>query len=77
MVGEGAVASVLIEAVGTVVGDIEIRVAVVVVVGGHRAHAPARVIDARSRGHVLKGRITRILVEGVAGSGLGREAFEG
>ena len=77
MVGEGAVASVVIEAIRAIVGDIEVRVAVVVVVGGHRAHAPARVIDSRSRGHVLKGRITRILVESVAGGSLGRKAFEG
>ena len=77
MVGEGAVASVLIEAVGTVVGDIEVWVAVVVVVGGYRAHTPACVIDARSRGNILEGCITGILVEGVAGSGLGRKAFEG
>jgi hypothetical protein len=51
-IGEGAVAAVVVERVGTERGDEEVEVAVVVIVADGHAHAVATQADAGALGHV-------------------------
>ena len=75
MVGEGPVPPAPQEHVGAVVGEVEIGVAVVVVVGGGHAHPVAPVARAGLATDLAEGAVPEIAVELVGLRGLG--AVEG
>jgi len=64
-VREGSVAVVEVEAVAAVVGDEEIPIAVIVVVGGNRGHAEPRVSHTRLFGDVGEGGVAVVAIERV------------
>ena len=66
-VGEGAVTVVVVEAALAVVGDEDVGEAVVVVVGGDGADAPAVVGDAGFCGDVGEGAVVVVVEEGGGG----------
>ena len=66
----------MVEAVGTEVGDVEVGIAIVVVIGGDCAHAPTLVIGMGGGSLVDKSGFAVVLVERVAGCRIGCEAFE-
>src|SRR4029077_18883866 len=75
-VGKGAVAIVVIEHVLSVVGDVEVFEAVVVIVPHANTLAPAGVSQARLFSHIGERAVVIVAVEMAGGSFAGGEAFQ-
>ena len=78
-VAEGAVPVVAIEPIGSEVGDVDVPVAVIVVVANGNPHAIGAVsLQPRPGGHLLETAVGQVAIERVAnrpgGAGVGRQA---
>ena len=71
MIAEAASALVSVEQIGTVIGDIEISIAIVVDVADGDAGAPTGIIDASGAADFSKAALALVVEQGIARARLG------